>query len=333
MEKRTLGATDLELTTIGLGSWAIGGAGWAFAWGEQDDDAAVRALLRGVELGINWIDTAPVYGVGHAEELVGRALRELGTGSLPYVATKCGRIAKPDGTVIGRLRAESVREECEASLRRLGVDAIDLYQMHWPDPDEDIEEAWSAMADLRREGKVRHIGLSNAQVGHMERLRPIHPIASLQPPYNLIVRRTEEDLLPYCAEHRIGVVAYSPLSKGLLTGAFTKERARALSADDHRSRDPKFSDPQLEIHLDLVSGLRTIARAAGRTPAELAIVWVLRRPEVTSAIVGARAPRQIEGTAPAAGWELSKSEIAAIDALVARHASEMERLGAETGRV
>lgn len=334
MQTRKLGNTGLELTTIGLGTWAIGGSGWQFAWGPQDKDEAVEAAIKAVDLGINWIDTAPVYGNGKSEELVGRALKILGLARRPIVATKFGRVFQQDGTIQGILKPDSLRAECEASLRRLDVDAIDLYQMHWPDPDNDIEEAWSTMVDLKDEGKVRHIGVSNFNIDQMKRLQRIHPIASLQPPYNMIVRGAEEDLLAFCTKNNIGVVAYSPMCKGLLTGAFTKERAAALSDEDHRSRDPKFTEPQLSIHLQLVESQKTIAERNGKTLAELSIAWILRRPEVSSAIVGARRPSQIEGTAPASDWILSEQDIREIDQLLSQHARSLSELGAvSTGRV
>ena len=333
MNRRRLGSSDLDLTTIGLGTWAIGGADWAFGWGAQDDSEAIAAVLEGVDLGINWIDTAPVYGDGHSESLVGRALAQL-TGDRPMIATKFGRVVQGDGTIKAVLDRASIRKECEASLRRLGVEVIDLYQMHWPDPDDQIEEAWSAMVELRDEGKVRHIGVSNCSVPQLKRLQAIHPVTSLQPPYNLIVRGIEAETLDYCSANRIGIVCYSPMCKGLLTGKFTAERAANLSGDDHRSRDPKFAEPQLSVHLELVRGLTQIAESLGCTAATLAIAWTLRRQEVTSAIVGARRPEQITGTADAADWELDAQTIAEIDELLQRHHSALERLGAlDTGRV
>ena len=321
MRTRKLGKTGLQLTTIGVGTWAIAGGAWKFGWGRQDERQAVSGVVRGVELGINWIDTAAVYGDGRSEELVGRALKQLGSSRRPIIATKCGRIVQPDGNVSGVLRRESIVAECEASLRRLGIDCIDLYQMHWPDPDDQIEEGWSAMADLVQQGKVRHIGVSNFSVDQMDRVRGIYEIASLQPPYSMITAAAEKKLLPYCAEHRIGVVAYSPMCKGLLTGAFTRERAAALSADDHRCRDPKFREPQLSRHLELVDHLKSIAAEHNRTVAELAIAWVLRRPAVTSAIVGVRRPEQIDQTAGAGDWELPADVIARIDQLLSSRES------------
>jgi aryl-alcohol dehydrogenase-like predicted oxidoreductase len=333
MNRRKLGNTDLELTTIGLGTWAMGGGDWAFGWGAQDDDEAVAALIKGVELGINWIDTAAVYGDGQSEVLVGRALRELGE-DRPIVATKFGRIVQPDGSIKADISPGSIRDECEASLRRLGVEAIDLYQMHWPDPDDQIEAAWETMVALRDEGKVRHIGVSNFNVSQLRRLQAIHPVASLQPPYNMIVRGIESETLGFCAENGLGVVCYSPMCKGLLTGTFSPERAASLGSDDHRSRDPKFSQPQLGVHLELVDQLSAIAARNDRATAELSIAWTLRRPEVTSAIVGARRPGQITSTACAGDWDLSQAEIAEIDGLLETHKASLRELGAvDTGRI
>jgi aryl-alcohol dehydrogenase-like predicted oxidoreductase len=326
MQIRPLGASGLELTAIGLGTWAIGGGDWKFGWGRQDEDEAVAAIVRAVDVGINWIDTAAVYGAGRSEELVGRALRSIPAARLPLIATKCGRINRRDGSISADLSPDSIRAECGASLRRLGVEAIDLYQMHWPEPDADIEVAWNVMAELQREGKVRHIGVCNYSAAQLRRIALIAPVASLQPPYSMLRREAEQELLPDCAEHGIGVVAYSPMGKGLLTGRFTPERAEGLPSDDHRSKDPNFSHPRLPVHLELVDGLRQIAAKAGRDAAQLAIAWVLRRPEVTSAIVGARSPRQIEETAAAGNWRLSDVELAAIDMLLKRHSVALARV-------
>lgn len=333
MQTRRLGNTDLELTTVGFGTWAIGGAGWRFAWGKQDDDEAVAAMVKAIDLGINWVDTAAIYGAGHSEELVGRALKELGSSRKPIVATKCERIMLEDGSITGVLKEESVRAEVEASLQRLGVDVIDLYQIHWPQPDEDIEEGWNTLVDLKKQGKVRHIAVSNFNASQMQRIQSIHPIASLQPPYSMINRSIEEETLKYCGDNQIGVVCYSPMCKGLLTGAFTKERAAKLSDEDHRSRDPKFADPQLSIHLALVEGLKKIAQRNSRTVAQLSIAWVLRRPEVTSAIVGGRSPSQVEDTVPAGDWTLTDEDINEIEQLLAIHGGAMEEAGADLGRV
>ena len=319
MQTRKLGNTDLELTTIGLGTWAIGGGGWLFGWGAQDEQEAVDAIVRAVDLGVNWVDTAAIYGGGRSESLVGRALKALGPSRRPIVATKCSRHMQADGSVKGSLKRESILQEAEDSLQRLGVDVIDLYQVHWPLPTEDVEEGWQACADLVKAGKVRHLGVSNFSIDDMKRIAPIHPIASLQPPYSMLVRDVERELLDYCRNENIGVVVYSPMYKGLLIGAFDAERAANLSDDDHRSRDPRFQSPQLEVNLRLVDSLRPIAEQHGKTLIDLSIAWVLRRPEVTSAIIGARRPAQIEGTAAAGDWTLPEGAIRAIDALLAEH--------------
>ena len=327
MQRRGLGNSELELTTIGIGTWAIGGGDWSFGWGDQDEQEAIEGILKGVELGVNWIDTAAIYGDGASEELVGKALREIPGPERPIVATKCGRIMREDGTVMGRLKSESVVAECEASLRRLGVECIDLYQIHWPDPDEDIEEAWTAMARLKEAGKIREIGVSNHGVEQMERLQPIHPVASLQPPYSMLNREVEEDRLPYGGEKGVGVVCYSPMMKGLLTGAFTRERAQALSDKDHRSRDPKFTPPQLDLNLEVVETIRPIAEGAGRPMAQLPLAWVLRRREVTSAIVGVRKPSQIEQTVGGGDWVLTQEELDLIEGALRVREEKLATLG------
>jgi len=316
MQTRKLGWTDLQLTTIGYGSWALGGGDWLWSWGPQDDQASVDTILRAMELGINWIDTAAVYGLGHSEEVVGIALKKLS--HRPILATKCSLVWDSTKKVTARLKKKSVRAEFEASLRRLGVDEIDLYQIHWPNPDADIEEGWSAMADLVKEGKLRYIGVSNFSVEQMKRIQPIHRIASLQPPYSMLKRGAESDLLGYCAANQIGVVVYSPMQKGLLTGKF-QDRLGHLAADDHRLNDQDFQNPRLKVHLELVERLRPIAAKHGMSVAQLAIAWVLRRPEVTSAIVGARTPSQIEETVVAGEWALPMADIQILDKLLAEH--------------
>jgi aryl-alcohol dehydrogenase-like predicted oxidoreductase len=316
MRTRILGYTGVPLTTIGLGTWAIGGGGWAFAWGEQDDADSIATIRRALDLGINWIDTAAVYGLGHSEEIVGRAIA--GRRHEVFIATKCGRVWDEGSTTpYGRLTAESVRREAEASLRRLNIEQIDLYQIHWPNPEPQIEEAWATIADLVKEGKVRYAGVSNFNVAQLQRIQPIHPVASLQPPYSMLARGVEDELLSYCAAHQIGVIVYSPMQAGLLTGKVTREWVEQLPDDDWRKRNPRFRDPELSANLALVEGLRPIAERAGKTVAQLALAWVLRRPEVTAAIVGARRPAQIEETVAASDWDLSAEEIAAIDALLA----------------
>ena len=316
MQTRKLGWTDLNLTTIGYGSWALGGGDWVWSWGPQDDQASVATILHAMELGINWIDSAAVYGLGHSEEVVGQALKKLPR--RPILATKCSLVWDSSRNVSPRLKKESVRAEIEGSLRRLGVDEIDLYQIHWPNPETDIEEGWSAMADLVKEGKVRYIGVSNFSVEQMKRIQPIHRIASLQPPYSMLKREVETDLLGYCAANQIGVVAYSPMQKGLLTGKI-QERLGDLAADDHRLQDPDFRDPLLKIHLELVERLRPIAARHNKTVSQLAIAWVLRRPEITSAIVGARKPAQIEETVATGDWTLAEEDIRLITKLLADH--------------
>lgn len=315
MQKRQLGQTDMQLTTAGLGTWAMGGP-WEYGWGPQDDDEAVASVLEALDQGINWIDTAPAYGLGHSEELVGRALRQ--TKHKPFIATKCGILWNERKEKVVHLKRDSIRRECHDSLKRLGVERIDLYQMHWPDPDPDIEEAWEEMARLAKEGKVRYLGVSNFSVQQMERVAPIHPISSLQPPYSMLNRNVERELLGYCARHKIGVVVYSPMQRGLLTGKFSPERLAALAPDDHRRRSPEFQEPQFTATLELVEGLKRIAERNSRTVAQLAVSWVLRRPEVTAAIVGARRPGQIAETAPASDWNLGKKDIEEIEKLLAK---------------
>ncbi len=314
MRTRILGSTGERITTIGLGTWAIGGGDWQFGWGPQDDQQSIDAIRRALELGINWIDTAAVYGIGHSEEVVGEAVADVRDDVL--IATKCGRRWRDDGTVYGRLDAESIRDECEASLRRLNVDVIDLYQIHWPDPAEAIEEAWTEMAKLVDEGKIRHIGVCNFSVEQLERISTIHPVASLQPPYNMIERDVEEELLSYCEENGIGVVAYSPMMSGLLTGKFSEERLETLDDGDWRLRERHFQQPEFSVNLELVDRLRAIAERNDLTLPQLSIAWVLRRSEVTSAIVGARRPEQIEETAPAADVQLSDQDAHDIESLL-----------------
>ncbi len=316
MHTRTLGWTGLALSEIGLGTWAMGGGEWAFSWGAQDDAESLATLQHAIELGINWIDTAAVYGLGHSEEIVGRALKTLHP--RPLVATKFSRRWDASGAPYSDISEASIRLEVENSLQRLDIEVIDLYQMHWPRPDEQLESAWQVVGQLVKEGKVRYAGVCNFSVSQLERILPIHPVASLQPPYSMLRREVENDLLAFCAKHQIGVVAYSPMQKGILTDKFSRAFVNGLPADDHRTRDPNFQEPKLTQHLDLVAGLQRIASQHGRSVAEIAIAWVLRRPEVTSAIVGARRPSQIEETVRASGWKLTETELAEIEALLAR---------------
>jgi len=297
----------MEITRIGFGSWAIGGGGWRAAWGPQDDDEAVGAIRRAVELGMNWIDTAAVYGLGHSEELVARALK--GVSERPYVFTKCSQVWDESGNISNNLKRDSVKRECEESLSRLQVEAIDLYQIHWPRPDEDIEEGWEAMAELKEEGKVRHIGVSNFDVEQMERIREIAPVETLQPPYNMLKRGIEDEILPYCQENDIGVIAYSPMRSGLLTGKMSPERVANLPADDWRRNSSDFQEPRLSRNLELVSLLEEIGVEHGRSPGEVAIAWTLRHQAVTAAIVGGRSPDQVDGIIGAAELRLSEDEL------------------------
>jgi aryl-alcohol dehydrogenase-like predicted oxidoreductase len=319
MHTKRLGSSDLFITPIGFGAWAIGGSGWEFAWGAQDDSESVAAIGEALDAGVNWIDTAAVYGLGHSEEVVARALQ--GMNNRPYVFTKCSMAWDAHREIRRSLKAESIRRECEASLRRLRVDAIDLYQIHWPEPDEDIEEGWATLAALQREGNVRHIGVSNFNVAQMKRAEAIAPITSLQPRYSLLHRDVEEAILPFTARENIGVIAYSPMASGLLTGAMTAERVARLPADDWRKGHADFQAPQLSQNLRLVRLLRNIARKYGRTPAEVAVAWVLHNPAVTGAIVGARRPGQMRGVIGAAEFHLSPRELAEIDAFFAKEAA------------
>jgi aryl-alcohol dehydrogenase-like predicted oxidoreductase len=310
MQTKRLGTSDLELTPIGIGAWAMGGGGWAFAWGPQDDDESIAAIHAALDAGLNWIDTAAVYGLGHSEEVVARALR--GRSHKPFVFTKCARVWNENREIGKSLKADSIRRELEASLRRLQLDTIDLYQIHWPEPDEDLEEGWGAMAQLQKEGKVRWIGVSNFNAGQLRRAQAIAPIASLQPPYSIISPEIEESLLPYAQANNIGVIVYSPMKSGLLSGAMTRERVAAMPADDFRQRTPPFQEPRLTRNLALAELLRTIGKRHGRTPGEVAVAWTLRHPAVTAAIVGMRSPKQVEGVIGAAEFRLSPEEIAEI---------------------
>ena len=314
MQTRKLGNSDLAITPMGIGAWAMGGGGWMFAWGPQDDNESIAAIHAALDGGINWIDTAAVYGLGHAEEVVARALA--GRSRRPYVFTKCERVWDENGKISGSLKAASVRRECEASLRRLKLDVIDLYQIHWPQPDEEIEEGWTEMVKLKEEGKVRWIGVSNFDVRQLRRAGAIAPVTSLQPPYSIISPESAAELLPYCGSHNIGVIVYSPMKSGMLTGTMTRERIAAMPPDDFRRRTPNFQEPLLTRNLQLAGLLRDIAERHGRSAGEAAIAWTLRRPEVTAAIVGMRSARQVEGVIGALEFRLSTDEIAQIDAFM-----------------
>jgi aryl-alcohol dehydrogenase-like predicted oxidoreductase len=319
MKTRQLGISDLYITPIGFGAWAIGGSGWEFAWGSQDDRDSIAAIRKALDAGINWIDTAAVYGLGHSEEVVARALE--GVRDRPYVFTKCSMIWNERRGIGHSLKADSIRRECEASLRRLKVDAIDLYQIHWPKPEQDIEEGWAAMAALQAEGKVRNIGVSNFDVAQMKRVQAIAPIASLQPRYSLIHREIEMEILPFVTQANIGVIAYSPMASGLLTGVMTRKRIAGLPDDDWRRDHEDFREPQLSRHLKLVSLLRDIGQRHGRSPAEVAVAWVLSNPAVSGAIVGSRRPGQVLGVSGAVDFRLNPSEQAEIESLFARQAA------------
>lgn len=325
METRKLGNSDLLITPIGLGTWAIGGGDNPYGWGPQDDDESIRTIKHALDLGINWIDTAKGYGHGHSEEVVGQAIK--GQRENVILATKCGILWKEDGSdIYGHLKADSIKAEVETSLQRLQTDYIDLYQIHWPLPDEDIEEGWEAIADLVKDGKVRYGGVCNFSVSQMERISKIAPITSLQPPYSMIKRDIEDEILPYCGKNSIGVVVYSPMQAGLLTGKFSNERAESLPADDWRKGDPNFNEPLLSINLAMVKKLQAIADDHGISMSLLSIAWTLRKPEVTSAIVGARRPDQIEETAQAANVKLSVDEWKAVDEIIAARDLEAKKL-------
>jgi aryl-alcohol dehydrogenase-like predicted oxidoreductase len=312
MKTKRLGNSDLYITPVGFGAWAIGGAGWEFGWGDQDDKDSIAAIHRALELGVNWIDTAAVYGMGHSEEVVASALSSW-SGTRPYVFTKCGLLGDEQGYVHRNLRANSIRRECENSLRRLMVDRIDLYQIHWPS--EDLEEGWGEMARLQEEGKVRWIGVSNFDASQLRRAERIAPVTSLQPPYSLIRCEVEPDILPYCHSHGIGVIVYSPMQSGLLTGAMTRERVAKLPDSDWRSRDPEFREPKLSKNLALVERLRKIGQKYGVPPGQVAVAWVLCNPAVTAAIVGARSSQQVEQNVGAADLHLSDEDVAEIEGI------------------
>jgi len=318
MQKRKLGYTDMEITTVGFGAWAVGGGNWEWGWGSQDDTESIAAIQKGLDLGINWIDTAAAYGLGHSEEIVRKAIK--GRRDQVYIATKCGLVWDDpnNGTVYNRLKGWSVRQEAENSLRRLGVEVIDLYQIHWPRPDTEIEEGWEEIARLVEEGKIRYAGVSNFNLEQIKRAQKIHPVASLQPEYSLLERRVENGLLQYCAEQQIGVVAYSPMASGLLTGKYTRETIEAIAPNDWRRKfNDHFREPELTANLAFIEKMGQLAHKFDHSLGELAVAWVLRRSEITAAIVGARRPSQIEQITPASDWNLSAEIVAEIDGLLA----------------
>ena len=322
MQTRKLGNSDLYITSVGYGAWAVGGSGWQFAWGSQDDNDSIAAIHRALDLGVNWIDTAAVYGLGHSEEVVARALKNW-SGPRPYVFTKCGLRWDAQGDVRRVLSADSIRHEVEDSLRRLDVDVIDLYQIHWPpDPDSPaLEEGWSTVAELKREGKVRWIGVSNFNVQQLRRAWAIAPVTSLQPPYSMVHREIEDAILPYCLREGIGVIAYSPMASGLLTGAMTRERAANLPKDDWRRGHPDFTEPNLSRNLALVDRLREIAKRHNCSAGEVAVAWALHHPAVTGAIVGARNAPQAEQVMRAGEVRLREEEVNEIEAFFAETAA------------
>jgi aryl-alcohol dehydrogenase-like predicted oxidoreductase len=318
MQTRKLGNSDLHITPVGFGAWAIGGAGYDFGWGTQQEDDSIAAIHRALELGVNWIDTAAVYGLGHSEKMVARALKEW-SGQRPYVFTKCVLHWDADGHISRVHKRDAILRECEDSLRRLETEVIDLYQIHWP-PENDgpeLEESWRALVDLRKQGKVRWIGVSNHTVDQIKRLEKIGPVTSDQPPYSLLRRKIEADLLPYCEQRGIGVIVYSPMLSGMLTGGMTRERALNLPPDDWRSKNPEFREPRLSKNLELVERLRAVGAHYGRTPGEVAIAWTLRLPAVTGAIVGARNAKQAEGVMRAGELKLTPQDINEIEGAVA----------------
>ncbi len=305
-----LGRTGMEITRIGFGAWAIGGGGWEFGWGPQQDEESVAAIQRALEQGVNWIDTAAAYGFGRSEEVVGKAIS--GLARKPYVFTKCSLLEGPGRKVVHSLDRDSIFREAEASLTRLGVDAIDLYQIHWPNPAGQIEEGWSALADLRERGLVRHIGVSNFDAEQLRRIGQIAPVETLQPPYSLVDRDAEASVLPYAEAAGVGVIVYSPMGSGLLTGRMTRERIAGLPEDDWRKHDERFTEPQLTRHLELVGRLSAVAERHGTTPGAVAVAWTLRNPAVDGAIVGFRSPAQVDPLLPAANLTLTDEDIAEI---------------------
>jgi aryl-alcohol dehydrogenase-like predicted oxidoreductase len=309
METKQFGNTDMKISRIGFGAWAIGGGNWAFGWGPQDDGEAIAAIHRAVENGMNWIDTAAVYGLGHSEELVGKAVK--GMNPRPYIFTKCGLVWDDSRKTSQNLKSESIRMECEASLKRLDVEVIDLYQVHWP-VDADLEEAWDAMEMLRSEGKVRYAGVSNYDIGQIRKCMKIAPVSSLQPPYSLINREYEKEILPFCKEHGIGVIVYSPMGCGLLTGTMTRERIAGMPSDDWRRNSSSFKEPALTGNLELAETLKSIGKKHRRSAGEVAIAWTLRNPAVTAAIVGGRSAAQVDGISRAWDFHLTEEDLAEI---------------------
>jgi aryl-alcohol dehydrogenase-like predicted oxidoreductase len=311
MRTKQLGRTGLEISRVGFGAWAIGGAEYDWGWGDQDDEQSIAAIHRALELGVNWIDTAAQYGFGHSEEVVGRALE--GLDEPPFVFTKGGQPEGPNRTTVQSLERDSLKRECEASLRRLGVDAIDLYQIHWPIPEEEIEEGWTTLVELKEEGLVRHIGVSNFSVEQLRRAQAIAPVETLQPPYSLLDREAEPEILPFCEQEGIGVIVYSPMASGMLTGKMTRERIEGLADDDWRKRSERFREPDLSRNLELVERLKGVGERHGASPGAVAVAWTLRNPAVDGAITGFRQPAQVEPIVAAAEIELGDEDAAELE--------------------
>jgi aryl-alcohol dehydrogenase-like predicted oxidoreductase len=318
MENKRLGNSDMHITPMGFGAWAIGGGNWEYAWGPQDDKESIFAIQRGLDLGMNWIDTAAVYGLGHSEEIVAKALKGMG-GTKPYLFTKCSLVWDEQREINSSLKAASIRQELENSLRRLNVEAIDLYQIHWPDPEDEIEEGWATLSKLKEEGKIRYIGVSNFSVEQMQRVMQIAPITSLQPPYSLINRGIEAEILPFCEANNIGVINYSAMQSGLLTGAMTKERVDNFPEDDWRRRETDYQEPRLSRHLKLADLLEKIGKKHDKSAGEVAIAWTLRLSAITGAIVGFRRPSQVDGLIGAMEFRLTQDEITEIEAWLRAH--------------
>jgi aryl-alcohol dehydrogenase-like predicted oxidoreductase len=323
MRTKRLGWTDLEITTIGMGTYALGGGDWQYGWGAQDDTDSIAAIKRAFELGINWIDVAPAYGLGHAEIITGQVLQDISDEII--VATKCGLSWDKNGTINMTLGGATIQQEVEDSLSRLNLEVIDLFQIHWPIPDEGIESAWTVIGEMVKEGKIRYAGVSNFKLEQLIRAQAIHPIASLQPPYSMVERGIENGILDFCRQNNIGVIVYSPMESGLLTGKFTAEHMASLADNDWRKTARQFTEPEFSLNLKLVEGLRPIAERNGKTLPELAIAWTLARPEITAAIVGARRPSQIEGTIAAADWQLSPEDLKDISDLLQNRESALSQ--------
>ena len=310
MHTRQLGKTDIHITPIGFGAWAIGGGDWSMGWGNQEDKDSIAAIRHSLDMGVNWIDTAAVYGLGHSEEVVGEAIKER---ERPYIFTKCSLVWNEDRKQYSSLKADSIQRECEASLKRLGVDYIDLYQIHWPNPEPDIEEGWGKMADLKKQGKVRAIGVSNFNVEQMKRIQKIAPIDSLQPPYSLLRPDVQDEILPFCEQEQIGVIVYSPMASGLLSGTMTKKRVNAMPDNDWRKKGQAFQEPRLSRNLKFAQLLSDIGFPHNVSAGVVAIAWTLHNSAVTGAIVGGRSQAQVDGVIPAAEFHLSSSELAEIE--------------------